>query len=459
MALIRSSVAITDVFKEIREENQRLFDELLFANKCLTKLIEFKTFVEFISFKFKHNLELIELKRFEYLCQTIKEVLRDKHPSEQYNKQLNDNSPNNNNKQKNVQSDEQKRFKTTTKRVEDSCRRIGLNFTFTDLLEELREENKRLFQELLFANKCLTKLIEFKTFVEFISIKLKSNLELVELKRLELLRQTVKQVMRDRPPSEQCNKRFVDNCIELDDNPNQVTVVSLKKTNYKQNNAKSAKPKRFKTSKDTKRVEDNNKLSTIECNDKSSDISPEKVSKQINIPKISKPQSSKRCERKQTEDSVEDKSSETDSKRSAEHNSKNVEPKSSEKPTKRATNSDSVSSDDNSFDSDYQITPKKTTKKLRNNKLKIIKKSKRPAMRTNKEPDLEDNAYDSQSETIIESTDDCNQSKANAKTIVCGFDGCKQIFESLYQYKKHKQIVHLKKEYFCDHPNCGFKTY
>ena len=43
------SIKVNDVFEELSEENKRLLNELMFANKCLKVLITFKTFVEFIA--------------------------------------------------------------------------------------------------------------------------------------------------------------------------------------------------------------------------------------------------------------------------------------------------------------------------------------------------------------------------------------------------------------------------
>ena len=52
-----------------------------------------------------------------------------------------------------------------------------------DLVEELTEENKRLFNELLLAKQCLNKYNEFKTFIDLISHKFKYDLDINELQK------------------------------------------------------------------------------------------------------------------------------------------------------------------------------------------------------------------------------------------------------------------------------------
>ena len=51
-----SVLVIKDVFEELTEENQRLLNELVFANKCLNIFIEIKTFVNSMFNTFKNNL-------------------------------------------------------------------------------------------------------------------------------------------------------------------------------------------------------------------------------------------------------------------------------------------------------------------------------------------------------------------------------------------------------------------
>ena len=73
-----SSIKVNDVFEELSEENKRLLNELMFANKCLNILITYKTFIDFISDKFKNNLDLNECQKFEKLNKDIDEVLKER---------------------------------------------------------------------------------------------------------------------------------------------------------------------------------------------------------------------------------------------------------------------------------------------------------------------------------------------------------------------------------------------
>ena len=53
----KCQIVVNDVLEELNEENKRLLEELLFADKCLKVLIEFKGFVELNSNQFELNLD------------------------------------------------------------------------------------------------------------------------------------------------------------------------------------------------------------------------------------------------------------------------------------------------------------------------------------------------------------------------------------------------------------------
>ena len=65
-----------------------------------------------------------------------------------------------------------------------------------DIFDELSEENKRLKNELMFANNCLKVLIKFKTFIDFISDNLKTDLDSNVSQKFEELRKEVKEVLK-----------------------------------------------------------------------------------------------------------------------------------------------------------------------------------------------------------------------------------------------------------------------
>ena len=66
-----SSILVTDILHELKEENKRLLNELLYAKQCLKVLIEFKINFDFYSNKFKQSLEINEWKKFEKLNEEI----------------------------------------------------------------------------------------------------------------------------------------------------------------------------------------------------------------------------------------------------------------------------------------------------------------------------------------------------------------------------------------------------
>ena len=78
LSRIETKIQINDIFHELFDENERLLNELMFANKCLNVLITFKTFVDFISNKIKSNLDSNESKKFEKLSEEVKQVLTQK---------------------------------------------------------------------------------------------------------------------------------------------------------------------------------------------------------------------------------------------------------------------------------------------------------------------------------------------------------------------------------------------
>ena len=72
------SVLVNDIFDELFNENKRLLNELLFADKCIKVLNEIKTFLDLNSNEIKVNLVSKQLKVFNDLLQTIEEVFREK---------------------------------------------------------------------------------------------------------------------------------------------------------------------------------------------------------------------------------------------------------------------------------------------------------------------------------------------------------------------------------------------
>ena len=70
-------IDVNDVFEDLSHENRRLAKELIFVNKCLKYLIEFKSLVELNSHSLRDGFNSIQLKRYEELSQIISELLSD----------------------------------------------------------------------------------------------------------------------------------------------------------------------------------------------------------------------------------------------------------------------------------------------------------------------------------------------------------------------------------------------
>ena len=70
-----SCILVEDIFDELKHENKRLFDELLFSNKCLNKLIEFKINFDLHSKQFKSSLDSNDWLKFERLLDEFNDVV------------------------------------------------------------------------------------------------------------------------------------------------------------------------------------------------------------------------------------------------------------------------------------------------------------------------------------------------------------------------------------------------
>ena len=53
-------ININDIFNDLKEENKRLLNQLLFADKCLKCLTEFKSFVDLVINKI-NNYNLLSI--------------------------------------------------------------------------------------------------------------------------------------------------------------------------------------------------------------------------------------------------------------------------------------------------------------------------------------------------------------------------------------------------------------
>ena len=71
-----SYIEINDIFDELRDENKRLFNELLSANNLINILSEFKSFIDSIFNTF--NTDSNNLNKYEELCYKIQEQVKRK---------------------------------------------------------------------------------------------------------------------------------------------------------------------------------------------------------------------------------------------------------------------------------------------------------------------------------------------------------------------------------------------
>ena len=71
-----SYIEINDIFDELRDENKKLFNELLSANNLINILSEFKSFIDSIFNKF--NTDSNNLNKYQELCHKIQEQVKRK---------------------------------------------------------------------------------------------------------------------------------------------------------------------------------------------------------------------------------------------------------------------------------------------------------------------------------------------------------------------------------------------
>ena len=133
-----SSSLVTDLIQELKVENERLLNELLYAKQCLEVLIEFKINFDFYSNKFKQSLEINEWKKFEKLDQNISEIV---------SKIVNNKEKTNNNNNKSEEYVDIKTEMSFNVNINDNSN-DGLNECNYDLTEEQMqrrvETNRRL---------------------------------------------------------------------------------------------------------------------------------------------------------------------------------------------------------------------------------------------------------------------------------------------------------------------------
>ena len=68
-------IIVNNIFDDLKEENKRLLNELLFADKCLKCLIEFKSFVDLVINKINNYLEVTDISKYREFCSTYKTIL------------------------------------------------------------------------------------------------------------------------------------------------------------------------------------------------------------------------------------------------------------------------------------------------------------------------------------------------------------------------------------------------
>ena len=67
----------------------------------------------------------------------------------------------------------------------------------SDIIDDLFNENKRLFKQLLFADKCLKMFCEFKTFIELNSHKFVNNFDSFDKQKYNIFIEKISELEKD----------------------------------------------------------------------------------------------------------------------------------------------------------------------------------------------------------------------------------------------------------------------
>ena len=71
-----SDIKVNDIFDELFNENKRLLNELLFADKCLKCLTEFKSFVNLVINKINNYLEANDMSKYREFVLRYEEIMK-----------------------------------------------------------------------------------------------------------------------------------------------------------------------------------------------------------------------------------------------------------------------------------------------------------------------------------------------------------------------------------------------
>ena len=71
-----SNNEITDILENLKQQNESLFNNLIFANKCLKYSIEFISFVDLIFKKVDDHIEEKDISKFEKYVSTYESMLK-----------------------------------------------------------------------------------------------------------------------------------------------------------------------------------------------------------------------------------------------------------------------------------------------------------------------------------------------------------------------------------------------
>ena len=77
MSSISSVVEVSNIFDDLLTENQRLLNQLVFADKCLNVLNKFKTFVDLVFNNYKIDFNSNDSQNYKTLKEEVEEVLND----------------------------------------------------------------------------------------------------------------------------------------------------------------------------------------------------------------------------------------------------------------------------------------------------------------------------------------------------------------------------------------------